>query len=56
MPKTTPREEIASVGSQKAKVHLEKHAHANMSRTRKAKGREDLFTFSDGFSATTFEK
>ena len=40
MPKTTPREETANVGSRKASVHLGKHAHSNMTRTRK--GRDDF--------------
>ena len=42
MPKTTAREETASVGSQKANAELEKHAHSSVTRTRKAKGRDDL--------------
>ena len=42
MPNTTPREETAVVGSQEANVHVEKHAHSSMTRTRKAKGRDDL--------------
>ena len=42
MPKTTPTEETASAGSQKANVHSEKHAHSSMTRTRKARGKEDL--------------
>ena len=37
MPNTTPREETASVGSQEANVHLEKHARSSTTRTRKAK-------------------
>ena len=37
MPKTSPREETASVGSQKANVHLEKHAHSSVARTRTAR-------------------
>ena len=40
--KTTPREETASVAPQKANVHLEMHAHSSKTRTRKAKGRDDL--------------
>ena len=39
MPETTLKEETASVGSRKANVHSEKHAHSSMTRTRKAKGR-----------------
>ena len=39
--KTTPKE-TASVGSRQANVHSEKHAHSSMTRTRKAKGRDDL--------------
>ena len=42
MPKTTPRKETASVGPRKATVQMEKHAHSSMTRTRKAKGRDDL--------------
>ena len=42
MPKTTPREESASVESQKANVHLEIDAHSSMTRTRKAMGSDDL--------------
>ena len=45
MTKTTPREETASVGSQKANVHVEKHAHSNMTRTSEAKGTDDLVNF-----------
>ena len=41
MPETW-REETASVRSRKANVHLEKHAHSSMTRTIKAKGRDDL--------------
>ena len=40
--KTTRRGETASVGPQKATVHLEKHAHSSVNQTRKAKGRGDL--------------
>ena len=39
--KTTPREETASVGPQKANVPLEEHAHPSITRTTKAKGRSD---------------
>ena len=39
------REETASVGSQKATVHVEKHAHSSMTRTRNAKGRDDRVHF-----------
>ena len=42
MPRTIPRREGASVGPQKAIVHMEKHAHSSMTRTRKAKARDDL--------------
>ena len=42
MPKTTPTEETASAASKKANVHSEKHAHSSMTRTRKARGKEDL--------------
>ena len=43
MPKTTPTEETASVGSQQANFHLEKHAHSSLTRTRKAKGRDLVY-------------
>ena len=46
MPNTTPREETASVGPEKATVHEEKHAHSSMTRARKAKGRNDLVPLS----------
>ena len=36
------RQRRPSVGSQQANFHLEKHAHSSMTRTRKAKGRDDL--------------
>ena len=42
--KTTPKE-TASVGSQQANVHSEKHAHSSMTRIRKARGRNDLVHF-----------
>ena len=44
MPKTTPSEETASVGSQKGSVHLEKHAHSSMTRTRQAQERTTSLT------------
>ena len=56
MPKTTPREETASVGSQKASVHLEKHAHSSMTRTRKAKGRDDPLHFLRQVHSTEIRK
>ena len=42
MPKTSLTEEIAYAGSQMDNVHLEKHAHSSMTRTRKAKGRDNF--------------
>ena len=42
MPKTTPREEIAHVGSRKTGVHLETRVRSNMNQTREAKGTDDL--------------
>ena len=48
MPKTTPKEETAYVGSRKANVHVEKHAHSSMTRQRKAKG--------DGETSPNFER
>ena len=45
MSNTTLKEEAASAGSQKATVHLEKHAHSNMTRTSEAKGTDDLVNF-----------
>ena len=42
MPKTNPREEIASAGTQKADVHLVIRAHSSINRTRKPKGRDDF--------------
>ena len=56
MPNTTPREETASVGSRKANVHLEKHAHSSVTRTRKQREGTTSFTFSDGFTAPKFER
>ena len=42
MPKTTQREAIAYVGSQKATVHLEIHGQSSITQKREAKGRDDL--------------
>ena len=39
--KQLPREETASVGSQKDNVHVEKHSQSSMTRTRKAKRKAD---------------
>ena len=39
MSNTTPKEETASVGPQKANAHLEIHAHSSMNQTRKAQGK-----------------
>ena len=55
MPNTTPREETAFVGSRKANVHQEKHAHSSVTRTRKQREGTTSFTFSDGFTAPKFE-
>ena len=41
-PKSTPTEETAFVGQQKANVHLEIRAHSSMNQTRKAMERDDL--------------
>ena len=45
MPKTSPREDTASVGLRKANVHLEIRAHSCMNQTRTAKERDDLCHF-----------
>ena len=41
-PKTTPREETASVGPQEPNVHLEIHACSSMTRTKNAKRSDDF--------------
>ena len=46
MPKTTPREETASVGSQKANVHLEKHARFKHDPNKKGTGKGRLRSLS----------
>ena len=56
MPKPTPREETAYAGSQKASVHLEKHAHSSMTRRREVKGRDDFVHFLRQVHRTEFRK
>ena len=45
LPTKASTEETASVGSQKDNVHSEEHAHSSMTRTRRAKERDDLCRF-----------
>ena len=57
MPRTIPREETASVGSQKANVHLELHAHSNITRKKeRQRERTTSFTLSDRSTARKFHK